>query len=69
MLLVAVSGEAINTELFINKHQLKDALEREWNRREAVDTSRIQYKLKCLDGNGKLQEKLYDSLILKTFKG
>ncbi|ROL47942.1 GTPase IMAP family member 8 [Anabarilius grahami] len=46
-----LSGEAINTELFINKHQLKDALEREWNRREAVDSSRIQYKLKCLDGN------------------
>ncbi|XP_048036564.1 GTPase IMAP family member 4-like [Megalobrama amblycephala] len=46
-----LSGEAINTELFINKHQLKDALEREWNRREAVDSSRIQYKLKCLDAN------------------
>ncbi|KAK7176873.1 hypothetical protein R3I93_000959 [Phoxinus phoxinus] len=45
------SGEVINTELFINKHQLKDALEREWNHREAVDSARIQYKLKCLDGN------------------
>ncbi|XP_039514877.1 uncharacterized protein LOC120469778 [Pimephales promelas] len=40
-------GEGINTELFINKRQLKDAIEREWNRQEAVDSSRIQYKLKC----------------------
>ncbi|XDV18833.1 hypothetical protein PO909_024445 [Leuciscus waleckii] len=46
-----LSGKVINTELFINKHQLKDALEREWNRREAVDTARIHYKLKCLDAN------------------
>lgn len=54
MLLLAVSGEEINTELFINKHQLKDALEREWNRREAADSSRTQFKQKCLDDNGKL---------------
>ncbi|XP_067301358.1 GTPase IMAP family member 8-like isoform X2 [Pseudorasbora parva] len=43
-----LSGK-LNTELFINKHQLKHALEREWNRREAVDSARIQYKQKCLD--------------------
>ncbi|CAM4516949.1 unnamed protein product [Leuciscus chuanchicus] len=49
-----LSGKVINTELFINKHQLKDALEREWNRREAVDTARIHYKLKCLDANAEM---------------
>ncbi|KAK7170914.1 hypothetical protein R3I94_000963 [Phoxinus phoxinus] len=48
------SGEVINTELFINKHQLKYALEREWNHREAVDSARIQYKLKCLDANAEM---------------
>ncbi|XP_067308089.1 GTPase IMAP family member 8-like isoform X2 [Pseudorasbora parva] len=42
-----LSGK-VNSELFINKHQLKHALEREWNRREAVDNTRIQYKQKCL---------------------
>ncbi|KAG1959406.1 GTPase IMAP family member 8-like [Pimephales promelas] len=46
-----IRGEGINTELFINKHQLKDAIEREWNRQEAVDSARIQYKLKCLNAN------------------
>jgi len=53
MILFAVRGEGINTELFINKHLLKDALEREWNRREAAENTRIQYKQKCLDANGK----------------
>lgn len=56
MLLLAVSGEEINTELFINKLQLKDALEREWNRREAADIARIQYKLEQLDANGKYRK-------------
>ncbi|XDV18831.1 hypothetical protein PO909_024443 [Leuciscus waleckii] len=48
------SGEVINTELFINKHQLKDALEREWNRREAVDMARKQYELKYLDASAEM---------------
>ncbi|ROL47945.1 GTPase IMAP family member 8 [Anabarilius grahami] len=45
-----LSGE-VNTELFINKHQLKDALEREWIRKEARNSSRIQFKQKCLDAD------------------
>ncbi|XP_056115084.1 uncharacterized protein LOC130091295 [Rhinichthys klamathensis goyatoka] len=49
-----LSGEVINTELFINKRKLKDALEREWNRREAIDNARIQYKLKCLDASAEM---------------
>ncbi|XDV18830.1 hypothetical protein PO909_024443 [Leuciscus waleckii] len=48
------SGEVKNTESFINKLQLKDALEREWNRREAVDMARIQYRLKYLDANAEM---------------
>jgi len=56
MILFAVRGEGINTELFINKHQLKDAIEREWNRQEAVDSARIQYKLKCLNARGKYRK-------------
>lgn len=59
MLLLTVSGE-VNTELFINKHQLKDAIEREWIRKEARNSSRIQFKQKCLDANGKLQEIMID---------
>ncbi|CAM4516979.1 unnamed protein product [Leuciscus chuanchicus] len=34
--------------------RLKDALEREWNRREAVDMARIQYRLKYLDANAEM---------------
>ncbi|CAM4517039.1 unnamed protein product [Leuciscus chuanchicus] len=48
------SGEVINTESFINKLQLKDPLEREWNRREAAGMARNQYKLQCLDANAEM---------------
>ncbi|XP_050972085.1 uncharacterized protein LOC127168959 isoform X1 [Labeo rohita] len=38
-------GEEINAGLFVNKHQLKDSIEREWNRWEAFNSSRMQKQL------------------------
>ncbi|KAL1271788.1 hypothetical protein QQF64_030804 [Cirrhinus molitorella] len=43
------SREGIRAGLFVNKHQLKTALEREWNHQEAVDVFRIQHRKEMLD--------------------
>ncbi|KAL1271787.1 hypothetical protein QQF64_030803 [Cirrhinus molitorella] len=53
--------EVKNTGLFVNKHQLKTALEREWGRREVVDRSRIQYWQKHINACADKEDKQMSS--------